>query len=638
MTAIQHPFIFSKIQEDALHSNSTAKKKSEDSTHEIAAKIIQSLRTGYFKNKSEWRRDISAITANQLKQVLDAVMREMSCSDQPVQTMELLAEIVPLEQLQNSIRLDHTQHINALQTAKEMLQEAKYALQTTDENLSPSLRLRLSAAADSLISLIETIFAAFGIADFFKPPENAFEAEGKSQKIMMLITWSTLLISLIGTVVGSATIGWTIFSIAGLSLIYPYFRPTPFYLPKAVNLTKLLQQGQLAVSQGRKKSLDEIAHTLLASTKVKTHPLLIGRSGVGKTETVKSFVQAIERGDYPELKGKQVFYFNTADLVKSSEILQSENKILSKISEAIGRHRNNIILVFDEIHLACQTDQQVFGEQLKTMLDPGSANLPYVIGITTEEEFYRDIYKNNGAFARRFKRINIENTDSSETLAILTNTFLQQAPKLILENGALSSLLEKTKAAFSLNAPEPITSLKILSQCIQRTAESQKSILEEKVEQVRIQIQSLHAQEAAGQGNALLPYQRGQQIQHLENELRQLEQNLQREQEERNRFFQLRDRLAESKMATFKTVVKIANLKQHAVSTNNNSLTSFLLISHFLAPCLEKCVCQEASRLGIKTAIDSTLIDQVIQDELDSEKKAQAATIRGKTQIKERES
>ncbi len=287
--------------------------------------------------------------------------------------------------------------------------------------------------------------------------------------------------------------------------------------------------------------------------------------------------------------------------------------------------------------LACQTNHAVFGEQLKTCLDPGSANFPYVIGITTEEEYYRDIYVNNAAFARRFKRINIENSDPSETLAILTNTFLKQAPKLILENGALQILQEKTKTAFSANAPEPITSLKILSRCIQKIDETKKSSLEEKVEQMRMQIHALHAQNSAGQGRSFLPYPRREQIRQLEGDLQQLEQNLHREKRELNQFFQLRDNLAESKIAAFKTVVKIAHLPENGLSTNNQTaFTAFLLFSHFLAPAQEQCVRREATRLGIKTVLNAGLIDQVIQEEIDNEKKVKQAIERGKQQMKER--
>ncbi len=354
MPTVQCRSIFSntRSQEPLLLRNSMIKKTIDSTTHTIAHKIMHNLRIGHvFNNKTEWKRNISALSNEQLKEVLDIVTRRIACLDNPIKTMEQLAEIIPLQQLQKAIQIEHPLHIDALQTAKEMLSEALQVLQAGDERPSLTLRLRLSAALNSLISMIESILSGFGIAEFFKPADSPLEASWKSQQIMMLLQFSTLLVTIIGTVVGSAPIGWTLASIAGLSLIYPYIRPAPSHLFKGINWTKQYNQGELLVSQGRKKSLDEVAHALLASTKVKTHPLLIGRSGVGKTETMKAFVQAIERGDYPELRGKQVFYFNTADLVKSSEMFQSENKALSKISEEIGRHRNNIILVFDEIHL-----------------------------------------------------------------------------------------------------------------------------------------------------------------------------------------------------------------------------------------------------------------------------------------------
>lgn len=634
-TAIQKP-LPCRFQ-NVLPFASEERKTSESAT-KLAHEIMDVLRSGRpFKNEAEWKRNISVLSAGQLNEILKPVMQEIATLDKPIQLMQRLASILSLEQLQDAVRIEHSLHTDALETAKEMLTEARYVLQKKCEKASPPVRERLSDAVDSMLSILETILLAFGAGDFFEPTDSTYKKEMKSSRIFMLASFASLLTAMVGTTIGSSAIGWIVISIVGLSIIFPYIRPIPSYLPKGVNWTKQYRQGKLSPSDGRKKILDEIVHTIICSTKVKTHPMLVGPSGIGKTETAKAFVEAIERGDYPDLKGKRVFYFNCADLVKGSDFLQGENKTLSKINDEISRHRNDVILIFDEIHLTCQKHAGAFADQLKTLLDPGGMNFPNVIGITTEEEFYRDIYVNNAAFARRFKRINIENPDDDEMLAILTDAFFRQAHKQILENGALQILIKKTKEAFGENAPEPITAMKLLSSCIQRTSETQKSPLEKKAEQVRMNIQSLIAQQAAGHGKAILPYQRREAILHLEQELRKLEENLEMERKELGRFFQLRDQLAESKMATFKTVIKAAHLNQKALSPRDkNTLTSFLLCSHWLSPALQKRVLSEASRLGVKTAIDSALIDQVIQEELDNEKKARAATERGKQQIQEK--
>lgn len=613
--------------------------------NDISQRVLHALQAKKsFENSRELAQDFAAISPNELQMVLDKLVQELLTID-PIKDIAQLAEVIPMDILQSAVKTQYPEHIDALTTAKEMFKQASYFLNKTENTLSASLQNTLSTICDTLTSILESILSAFGIADFFKPSESDVNADFKGQKIMMLVSFFSLLSSallpLIGEALGGIIIGGTLLCIAALSIVYPYFRPAPVNLPHAENWTKQFQQGKLFVSGGRKKSLDELAETLIANKSVKTHPMLIGKTGIGKTEMIKAFVQAIERGDYPELKGMQVFYINTANLVNNSDPYGGGNKVLSGLSEAMGRHRDKIILVLDELHLACQKrDSSVLSEQLKTRLDTGNGNFPHVIGITTAEEFYRDIHLNNAAFARRFKRINIDNTEDAETLEILNNTVLQQAPKVILENGALHALLQKTKETFSEDAAQPATSLKILAKCIQKTTESQKSQLEEKIEKVRKQVVSLYSEGAVGQGKSLLPYKakaRKKQLQSLEKRLEKLSCELQHEKDELTHFFKNRDQLAAAKMATFQIASRVSNLQKNALSTKDKKeLNAFLLLSHFFAPQMEASVRAQAAKLGVKTVIDPSLIDDVIQEEQENDQKAKQAVNRGKSQLRQR--
>ncbi len=575
----------------------------------------------------------------QLKEQLSVLANELTGEKNPIKAFDRMAEVLPLDKLQDAIRTEFPQHVDALETAKGMFQEARTYLERTEDKSVATLKSKLSAILDAIIATIESILSAFGIAEMFKPAENDIDASMKGQKVMLLLSLFSLLsatlLPVIGAALVGAIVGGTILAIAVLSLIFPYVKPSASVIPCGANWTKEYSQGRLFAAEGRKKSVDEIAQVLIASKNAHTHPMLIGKSGVGKTETVKALVKAIERGDYPELKGKKVIYFNTADLVNNVEIFSNGNRILSKIKEAIGRHGDQYILIFDEIHVGCQKkEQSAIGDQLKTMIDPGTGRFPFVIGLTTEEDFYRDIYVEHAAFARRFKLINIDNTDPQNTLEILKSVFLREAPKILLENGALLALMEKTAAAYPENAPQPSTALKILSKCIQRTGESQKSELEGRVEQVRGTIAALYSEGAMGQGNSLLPYQgqeRRQQIQQLERELEQLERDFVREKEELAQFYQMRDNLALVKQKTFQTAIKVA--KNIATMKEKRA---FLYLSHFLAPALEGRVRSDANRLGIKTVIDPALIDQMIQEEHEIDLRVQQMIQQGRIQIQQR--
>ena len=171
------------------------------------------------------------------------------------------------------------------------------------------------------------------------------------------------------------------------------------------NWTQEVRNGTIVYS-GRKESLDEIA----AIIKRNRHPILIGPSRTGKSATAKAFAKAIERGDYPELKGMSVFYINTATICNFKEgyTQTGASMVLNHICKQMGRHADKIIIVFDEIHNACKETSNL-AEILKPYLDE-HGRLPHIIGITTEQEYNTNV-KRNVAFSNRFDKVDIKNTE-----------------------------------------------------------------------------------------------------------------------------------------------------------------------------------------------------------------------------------
>lgn len=589
--------------------------------------LLKAIRPSWFPwhNYRAVQREITAISPEELKNAIDSALLE----ENGMEAIDKLAELIPLEKLQEAVQTAYCAPIDALEKAQSMLSQAKHYFSQTEQCCSPTLRTRISSLIDALLSVLESIIGAFGIAEFFKPAENGIEADFKSGKIMQLLGFFSMLSTMLVPLLGAENIGLIIASvlltIAALSLIYPYVKRRPVFLPLAENWSQQARNGDLKFAEGRKETLDEIANTLIASKEVKNHVMLIGKTGIGKTETARAFVHAVERGDYPDLKGKEIFYVNTADLVTNTEMFSRGNRILSRYSEIMGRHRENICLIFDEIHMACEKkDDSAMSEQLKTYLDYKKNNFPYVIGITTEEEYYREIYAKNPAFARRFKRIAIENTPSVETVEIINNAFLKSAPKVLLEPNISQRLVQKVTEEFGIDAPQPATTLKILSQCIEKTTETQKSPLEKQIQQIYCQIRSQNSQGAVGQGVGLIAYKN--ELKNLEAELLRLEQAFEAEKNEIQNFYKTRNRLAEVKMQTLRTVLKVSN-------ATRNDLSRFLILSHLLAPLLETKIRNEAERLKLKTIIDEDLIDQVIREEKENSRKAQEMILLGKTQI-----
>jgi ATP-dependent Clp protease ATP-binding subunit ClpA len=575
---------------------------------EESADILQRLKTisaGRFsKPDSVLVNKLKVITAVELNNVLKCFFMEIVQEDHitdPVKFLNRLATLIPLEKMQDSVKDDIE---DVLKEAKDMFEEAKLYLQMTNGNTSPSIQARISSILDGITSLIEGLITAFGIGNFFKPAENDSEAERKSHKIMALIHLCSMVTTIIIPILGGAKVGLIIggifLTIAALSIIWPWIKPKTTHLPaNAENWTKEVQNGCF-VAQGRKESLDEIAHIM----KIHGHAILVGPSRVGKSLTAKAFVQAIENGEYPELKGKVVFRINTTEILSQKVSLQGgANNMLNKISTTMGRHRDDIILVLDEIHMACKNKEKI-ADQLKTFLDE-NGEFPHVIGITTQKE-YDEHVKDNDAFSLRFDKVTIENTSRDETLKILADTVLRSHAKPLIKEDALDQIYDKSCEV--KDAPQPATSIKLLKKCINRTGKTQKSPTEDKIIEVSNKILSLRSQAAVCRGRKKEKVQ----ITLLEKNVMELKETQSKEQKELKKLFKSKDLLDRVTKETYASALKISTLthkKLHA--KNEQQLKTFLLLHEFLGRALESHIEETAKTLGIKVVIDKELIDEV---------------------------
>lgn len=451
--------------------------------------------------------------------------------------------------------------------------------------------------------MIESIVTAFGIGDFFKPAESDLHADFKSNKIMMLLSLfsmiTTMILPILGAATGGLIIGGTLLAIAALSVIWPWIKPMPRHLPaNAENWTAPTLHG--GVTQGRKESIDEIANIL----KMGRHAILVGPSRVGKSLAAKAFAQAVARGDYPELQGKAVFRINTADIVgQQASFLGGGNTILNKISAAMGRHRNEIILVFDEIHMACRNQERI-ADQLKTFLDE-HGEFPHVIGITTEEEYNQHV-RENTAFSLRFDRVDIQNTSKEETLRILGDTLLKSSSRPLVEDRALERIY--TKAIAEEGAPQPATALKILKQCINKTGRTQTSVKEKRVLQISNQIAAIRAQAAAGRIHS-----EGEGLRDLEAERTQLQGELCQEKSAIEKLFQSKKLLDRVTQEMYVSVLKISKVAQETISSTTSKQLKMFSLLRILEDTLKDHIQKEGQRLGIFLSIQNALVDTVQQ-------------------------
>ncbi len=167
----------------------------------------------------------------------------------------------------------------------------------------------------------------------------------------------------------------------------------------------------------RDNELDEVMEILLR--KGKNNPLLVGDPGVGKTAIAYELARRIKCGNVPDrLKGKEVYLVSTSSLVSGTKYRgEFEERVNGLINEVI--RNGNIILFIDEIHTIMKTGSSEAGVDGANILKPYLArNDLKIIGATTKRE-YDEYLKKDGAFARRFAKVIVNEPSLKDTITIL---------------------------------------------------------------------------------------------------------------------------------------------------------------------------------------------------------------------------
>ena len=167
----------------------------------------------------------------------------------------------------------------------------------------------------------------------------------------------------------------------------------------------------------RDKELDEVMEILLR--KGKNNPLLVGDPGVGKTAIAYELARRIKCGNVPDrLKGKEVYLVSTSSLVSGTKYRgEFEERVNGLINEVI--RNGTIILFIDEIHTIMKTGSSEAGVDGANILKPYLArNDLKIIGATTKRE-YDEYLKKDGAFARRFAKVIVNEPSLKDTVTIL---------------------------------------------------------------------------------------------------------------------------------------------------------------------------------------------------------------------------
>lgn len=183
------------------------------------------------------------------------------------------------------------------------------------------------------------------------------------------------------------------------------------------DFTRMAAEGKFDPVLGRDEEIRRMEEILLR--RQKNNPCLVGEPGVGKSALVEELARRIASGEAPaSLCGRPVLALDLTSLIAGTKYRGDfEERFRSVLNEAC--RVKGAILFVDEMHALVGAGAAEGGIDACDILKPLLARSGIqVIGATTREEYRRSIEK-DGALARRFARVTVEEPTREQARAIL---------------------------------------------------------------------------------------------------------------------------------------------------------------------------------------------------------------------------
>ncbi|AET41128.1 chaperone ATPase HSP104 Ecym_7290 [Eremothecium cymbalariae DBVPG len=191
-------------------------------------------------------------------------------------------------------------------------------------------------------------------------------------------------------------------------------QPLEYLTKYAIDMTEQASLGKLDPVIGREEEIRSTIRVL--ARRLKSNPCLIGEPGIGKTAIIEGVAQRIIDNDVPKiLQGCKLFSLDLAALTAGAKYKGDFEERLKGVLKGVEDSKSSILLFIDEIHMLMGNGKDDAANILKPALSRGNLK---VIGATTNNE-YRSIVEKDGAFERRFQRIDVFEPTVRQTVAML---------------------------------------------------------------------------------------------------------------------------------------------------------------------------------------------------------------------------
>ncbi len=342
-------------------------------------------------------------------------------------------------------------------------------------------------------NFIDGILLSLDVGGLTREVTSRWEADQRLGSYVKIGTFPLLLFTALATVCLPLTAlivtGALCVSAVGSAAAYiKWLQASPSSVEYSVNMVEEAKIGTLGPVFARECEIDGVLNALASSSDGhRAHPLLVGPTGVGKTEIIKGIAQRLVSGDVPKcLQGKKLLSVNTAELLQRTNMGQDA---LLTILYKIAEKRNDYIVFFDEVHNAMLKKE--LGERLKTVLDTNPHALPYVIGATTAKEYDEHVAPDL-AFSRRFQRMDVAPTNKEQTVLILREMVKREAPELTVTESVLEYIYEKSSQE-SPDLFQPAIGKNLLAKAIAKAQQYKAPDMQKNVQELSNLSSRIHA-------------------------------------------------------------------------------------------------------------------------------------------------